>query len=186
MARSRVQSLMSLRSARWMAATVMLTGGMLAALSGANAWAERGHAGRGGPEACRHQVSHHGGMPWGGRMMNRMLDDIKATEAQRTQIRGIQDAARADLQKLHEQHASLQQDTLKLLAAPVVDGVALEKQRQQMLQHHDAVSKRMMSAMVDTSQVLTPEQRSAMAAHWQERVKARAERREHHHGGPKG
>ena len=193
MPHSRAQSLMPLRTARWMAATVLLAGGMLAALSGANAWADRGHGGKGGPEACMHQAGHPGGMLGGGRMMNRMLDDIKATDAQRAQIRSIQDAARADLKKLHDQHASFHQDLQKLLAAPVVDAAAVEKHRQQMLAHHDAVSKRMTSAMVDTSNVLTPEQRSAMATHWQERAKARADRHErherrqhHHHDAPKG
>jgi periplasmic protein CpxP/Spy len=193
MAFARTRTLMTLRTARWIAGTVMVTGGMLAALSGANAWAERGHAahaGKSGTEACPHRVSHHGGMHGammpGGRMLNRMLDDIKATDAQRAQIKAIQEAAQADLKKLHAEHANARQDAMQLLAAPVVDATALEKQRQAMLQHHDAVSKRMMTAMLDTSKVLTPEQRSALATQWQERAKARQERRDHHHGGPKG
>jgi Spy/CpxP family protein refolding chaperone len=125
----------------------------------------------------------HGGMLMGGRMLERMLDDVKATEAQRSQIDKIQGAAREDIVKLHEQHAKLRQQTAQLLTAPTVDTAAIEKVRLQMLQQHDAISKRMLTAMVDSSKVLTPEQRATLSAKLKERQERMHERHERGHDG---
>jgi periplasmic protein CpxP/Spy len=116
----------------------------------------------------------HGMMP-GGRHLDRMLDAVKATEAQRDKIHTIAQAAHQDLDKLHEQGRTLREQAMGLMAQAKVDAVAAEAQRQKMLAHHDAVSKRMMTAMLDTAQVLTPEQRATLAEH----MKQRQERREH-------
>ena len=119
------------------------------------------------------------GLMMGGRMLERMLDDVKATDAQRAQIGKIQNGAREDIAKLHEQHAKLREQTLQLLTAPTIDTTAVEKVRQQMLQQHDAISKRMLTAMVDSSKVLTPEQRATLAGKLKERQERMEERREH-------
>jgi protein CpxP len=134
--------------------------------------------GEGGPE---------GMMPFGGHHLQRMLDDVKATDAQRTQIRTITDKAQADLKALHEEGRALHEQGLDLWAAPKLDAAAAEAQRQKMLHHHDQVSQRMMQAMLDVGQVLTPEQRATivqrMRAHHQgmwDRMKARLGGTERH------
>ena len=48
---------------------------------------------------------------------------------------------------------------MTLFAQPTVDAAALEALRQKQMAMHDAASKRMMQAMLDVAQVLTPEQR---------------------------
>ncbi|WP_374594581.1 Spy/CpxP family protein refolding chaperone [Aquabacterium sp.] len=128
-----------------------------------------GHDGghhRGGPDGAEPGQDRHPDLlgPFGhGRMLDRMLDDVKATDAQRTQIRQIADASRQDLQKLHEAGRSLHEKTMQALTAPKVDEAAVESLRQQMLAQHDKASKRALQAMLDISRVLTPEQRATLA-----------------------
>jgi Spy/CpxP family protein refolding chaperone len=113
----------------------------------------------------------------GGRMIERMLDHVKATDAQREQIRRIADAAAADMKKQRESGAALRRQGMELFAQPTVDASAVEALRQQMLQQHDATSKRMTQAMLEISQVLTPEQRATLA----ERMKQRGDAMRRHH-----
>lgn len=202
------RTLMSTHTARWAAGTVMVVGGLMATISGMNAWAAApasppataataaaptASTPQGAPHGMRHGGHHHhgksdmkmggpmmgGAFPMGGRGMERMLTDLKATDAQRAQIKQIADAARTDLGKLHADHGKLHQQAMTLLTQPKIDTAATENLRLQMLAHHDTVSKRMMTAMVEAAQVLTPEQRSQLA----QKLKARQERREGRHNG---
>ena len=118
------------------------------------------------------------GAPFMGRMLDHMLDEVSATESQRTQIRQIMKSAAADMKTQREAGRSLHQRAMELFAAPTVDANAAEGLRQQMLQQHDQRSKRMFDAMLEVSRVLTPEQRATLA----ERMKQRADMmRRHHH-----
>ena len=109
------------------------------------------------------------GGPMAGHMMGRMLDSVNATDAQKAQIRQIMDAARADMKAQHEAGRALRDQMTQLFTQPVVDAKAAEALRQQMLQQHDQVSRRMMQAMLDVSRVLTPEQRQQLAQKMKQR-----------------
>lgn len=137
------------------------------------------------------------GLPFAGPGFERVLDDIKATDAQRKQIQGITAKAHADLRALHDKARDQRQDAMAIWTAPKIDAAEAEKQRQQMLAQHDQVSKRVMQAMLDVGQVLTPEQRAKAAEslkqrrermheHMQERMEDRKERREEAHGAREG
>jgi protein CpxP len=130
-----------------------------------SAWAQPGHGGG----------MHHGGagmgMLGGGRGVDRMLDGLDATDAQRTQIRQIMETARTDLKAQREQGRALRERAMQIFAAPNVDAAAAESVRQQMLQQHDQSSRRMMQAMLDAGKVLTPEQRAKLG----ERMKQRSD-----------
>lgn len=128
---------------------------------------------------------HGMGLPFAGPGFDRLLDDVQATDAQRKQIQGIADKARTDLRALHDKAHAQHQGAMAIWTSPKLDAAEAEKQRQQMLAHHDQVSKRMMQAMLDVGQVLTPEQRAKAAAVLQQRherkqahMKDRKERRE--------
>lgn len=97
------------------------------------------------------------------RHLERMLDAVSATPEQRTQIRQIAQAARADVQTQHETGRALREQGVTLFTQPTVDARAAEALRQQMLAQHDQASKRMLQAMLDVSAVLTPEQRQTLA-----------------------
>lgn len=115
-----------------------------------------------------------------GRGYERMLDGVNASADQKAQIKQIAERARADMQAQREAHRGLRDQMAKLMTAPTVDANAVEALRQQMMQQHDAQSRRMTQAMVEASRVLTPEQRKQIAdrmaarrdmmqRHWQER-----------------
>jgi protein CpxP len=162
-----------------------------------SAWAGSEHREGGTPMHGMH--GEHGDMGagpggfggFGGRHLQHLLDEAKATDAQRTQINAIADKAQADLKTLHEQGRSLHEQGLKLWAAPKLDAAAAEKLRQHMLAHHDQVSKRAMQAMLDVGAVLTPEQRATIGEQMQKRHEGMIKRMQerlgmHHEAGPDG
>lgn len=182
---SRVQSLWGLRGVRLAAASLMVVGGVMAATSAMKAWAGPMHGH--GPEACMHaglerQGGGMGPLALGGRGLDRMLDQVKATDAQRQQIRQIADAARQDLAKQHQGMYPRHEPSWALLTQPTPDAAAAEKQRQDMLAHHDAVSRRSLQAMLDIARVLTPEQRAQLAQHVKQREARHERRHAHRHG----
>jgi len=158
------------RSLRWLVAGVVLAISSTVALS---AWADRGghHGhGMGGP-------GMFGGSPERmGRMIDHMLDGLNATEAQRSQIKQIAQAAATDLKGQREASRGLREKSLQLFTAPNVDAAAAESVRQQMLAQHDQASRRMLQAMLDVSKVLTPEQRAKMAERMKQRGDSMRER----------
>jgi len=129
-----------------------------------------------------HGMGHHGvggGMFGGspehvGRMVDHMLDGLNATDAQRSQIKQIATAAAADLKAQAEAGRALRERAMQVFTAPNVDANAVEQVRQQMLQQHDQMSRRMSLAMIDIARVLTPEQRAGIA----ERIRDRQLRME--------
>jgi Spy/CpxP family protein refolding chaperone len=144
-------------------AIALAGGASLTALAGpdAGAYGMGGHP-HGGPGSMM-------GGPGGGRHMDRMLEEVQATEAQRTQIRQIWQAAAADLKAGRESGRSLREQQMELFAQPTIDANAVEALRQKMLAEHDRSSKRITQAMLDSSRVLTPQQRAQLA----EKMKAR-------------
>jgi len=109
-----------------------------------------------------------------GKMIVGMLDGLNATDAQRSQIKQIAAAAAADMKTQMQAGRGLRQRGMEIFTAPTVDAAAAEQLRQQMLQQHDQMSRRMTQAMVDVARVLTPEQRAKVG----ERMKDRGARME--------
>jgi Spy/CpxP family protein refolding chaperone len=119
----------------------------------------------------------------GGRFMEHMLDDVKATEAQRTQIRQITQQAATDMRVQRDTRRALHDRAMQVFTAPNVDASAAESIRQEMLAQHDATSRRMLQAMLDVSRVLTPEQRAQLAQRMKERRERMEERMRRHMDG---
>jgi len=112
------------------------------------------------------------------KMMDHMLDGLNATEAQRAQIKQIAAGLATDMKPQHEAGRVLRDKATALMTAPNVDANAAEQLRQQMLAQHDQMSRRMMTAMLDVSRVLTPEQRAQMAERMKQRESAMNDRRQ--------
>ncbi len=154
---------------RWsMVAAVALAAGGL----GAAAWAQGGpgeHGDRTGAHAEHRGPGGFGPGLFGGaperieRGVDRLLDGLNATDAQRAQVKQIALAAATDLRTQREAGRGLHERHLQIFTAPVVDADAAEQLRQQMLAQHDQASRRMMQAMLDVSRVLSPEQRATLA-----------------------
>ncbi len=115
-----------------------------------------------GEHGTRH--GHESGGRDSVRHLQKMLDSVNATDAQREQIKSIMQAARADLTALHESGRTLRDQQAALLAKPSIDARAAESLRQQGMAMHDQASKRMLQARLDTAAVLSPEQRAQMAS----------------------
>lgn len=144
------------RALRLFAATVLF--GM------AGAFIHTAHAAPGG----------HGGMAGPGHMA-RLLDRAGASAEQKAQITILMEAARNDLKPVMAQMKTLHAQSAALFTQPAVDANAAEVLRQQMQALQAQVSKRMLQAKVESSRVLTPEQRTKMADMMKKR-RAMAER----------
>jgi protein CpxP len=104
-----------------------------------------------------------------GRMIDHMLDGLNASDAQRSQIKQIAAAAAADLKAQGQAGRGLRQRSMQAFMAPNVDAAAVEQVRQQMLQQHDQMSRRVTQAMLDVARVLTPEQRARLGERMRDR-----------------
>jgi periplasmic protein CpxP/Spy len=97
------------------------------------------------------------------------LADIDATPEQKSRITAIMKGVANDLSSLRGQGRELRSKSMQLLAAPTIDRAQLEALRVQQVQLHETVSRRMLQAMADAAEVLTPEQRARLAERMQRR-----------------
>lgn len=141
----------------------------ISATVGMAAWAHDGRGDRPGPHAGMGVPGGWGPGLFAGspqrieRSVDRLLDGLDATDAQRAQIQQIASAAAADLKTQREAGRDLHERNVQLFTAPLVDAQAAEQLRQQMLAQHDQASRRMLQAVLDVSRVLSPQQRATLA-----------------------
>ena len=172
-----VRSVSGKRGLKWMAAGLVLA---ISSTVGLTAWAEPGFGGHG---HGRHGGGHGlfmGSPEHMSRGIDRMLDSLNATDAQRAQIKQIVQQAAADLKVQRESGKALRERSMQIFSAPTVDAAAAESVRQQMLVQHDNMSRRTLQAMLDVSRVLTPEQRAKVAERMKQRQQRMEERMKRH------
>ena len=97
------------------------------------------------------------------RMLPHLYLELGATDAQKQQLDPIVKSAARDLIALRGKLHDEKRQALGLLTSPQVDRTALEALRQQHVQLHEALSKRVTQALADVADVLTPEQRKQLA-----------------------
>jgi len=98
-----------------------------------------------------------------------ILSRIEASDAQRQHVKTLVEAAVQDLAPLREQHHQNRQMLLQALTQPTIDRAALGDLRRAELQLADAASERLLTALVEVAEVLTPEQRTRLVefmSHW--------------------
>jgi len=115
------------------------------------------------------------GMPM--RRMQRILDRVGATPAQRDQIRAIWSGLRTQLRAERGQHKNLRQQMVAALTAPTINAGEVERLRKQSMASADKISALFTQGMVASAQVLTPDQRKLAG---EELAKGRG----HRHWGP--
>lgn len=93
------------------------------------------------------------------------LADLDATAEQKAKITTIMKAAANDLSSLRGQGRDLRRKSMELLTAATIDRAQLEALRVQQSQLRETVSRRMLQALGDAAEVLTPEQRAKVAEH---------------------
>ena len=99
-----------------------------------------------------------------------MLDEVDATDDQREQVRAIATAALADMGEFRDFKREGREALIEALTQETVDREALEALRQNKLATADRASQRLLTALADAADVLTPAQRQELAAelesHW--------------------
>jgi Spy/CpxP family protein refolding chaperone len=92
-----------------------------------------------------------------------VLSRVEATEEQKTRIKAIVQAALGDLAQVRDQHLQHRQAFIEALKQPSVDRAALHQLRQAELGLAESASQRLVDAIADAADVLTPEQRGKLA-----------------------
>jgi hypothetical protein len=88
-----------------------------------------------------------------------------ASAGQKAKVAGIAKAAVADLMPLRAQLAANHERALQMLAQPTLDPVALEALRVAQVQLMDQASRRVLQAVLDAADQMTPAQRAMFARH---------------------
>ncbi|MEE9560141.1 MAG: periplasmic heavy metal sensor [Acidiferrobacterales bacterium] len=138
--------------------TGVFVGGLLASgvsaysHSGSGWWARSGHGHHGmrDPQAAIERMEF--ASDW-------MLSRVNASEAQRQQVKAIIESVINDLSLVREKHQASHQAFMDALEQPTIDRAALEQIRATELQRAETASSRVVQAIADAAEVLTPEQR---------------------------
>ncbi len=93
-----------------------------------------------------------------------MLGKIGVSESQRVQIDAILRPAFANMTAAHDSHDAALGQFHELLLSPTVDRARIESMRAEQFRQFDQATQAMATAFVDAAEVLTPEQRTALAA----------------------
>jgi periplasmic protein CpxP/Spy len=93
------------------------------------------------------------------RMIRHIAVEIDATTEQQDKLRAVVNAAVKDLLPVREKVLAARAAGRDLLIHEPIDRAALEKLRVDQIAVHDAASKRLVLALADIAEVLTPEQR---------------------------
>ena len=101
--------------------------------------------------------------------IERMLHRVEATDDQRAEVHAIVTAAVADLREVRVLKREMRQDLVAALTRETIDRAELEALRQRKLETVDRMSQRMIAALADAADVLTPAQRKELAAEWRPR-----------------
>ena len=123
----------------------------------------------GGTLAYAHGSGGHGHMMGRGpddhlEHMQEMLTRIGASETQRTQIQGILKPALEEMKAAHDAHYAAFRQFHEEITAPSIDRARIEALRASQVKSLDEASKRLVTAIGDAAEVLSPEQRAALAA----------------------
>lgn len=99
------------------------------------------------------------------RMAKHLGVEVDATPEQQEKLAAIARSAAKDLGPMREKLRQARQRGAAILGAAKVDRAALEQLRAEQLALMDSNSKRMVQAMADAAEVLTPAQRQKLAEH---------------------
>ena len=96
------------------------------------------------------------------------LSDVDATAEQKAEVTKILQSAATDVHALADQHFAARKQLHEILTASTIDRERLETVRVGELRLADEASKRILQGVADAAEVLTPEQRAALANHLEE------------------
>lgn len=151
---------------RWMIAAALVAAVGATGLAGASIAGE-GHGGMHG-HGRHHKMDPANAAKHIDKMIARIAPD--ATAQQKARLTEIAKSAFDDLLPAHAQQRAAHKRAHELLTQPVLDKAALEALRVEQVQRVDAISKRVLAAVTEAAEILTPEQRVRFAAHMKKRM----------------
>ena len=119
-----------------------------------------------------HGMPGHGGMMGGDpaamaahldKMIATMVPD--ATPEQKARLLAIAKSVHTDIGAVHAEFGQAHKRAHDILLQPLVDRAALETLRVEQMRQMDIVSKRVVTALADAAEVMTPEQRVRFGEH---------------------
>ena len=152
------------RPRRWgMASLIVIIGAITMATGAATL------AGAAQSMAGHHMAGHAMDPAEMDRHINALVDNVLAegTPEQKARLAAIIRSAHADIAPFHAQLRQAHQRAHSLLMQPRVDRVALESLRAEEIRQLDATSRRLVQAIGDAADLLTPEQRGRLFQHMQ-------------------
>jgi len=122
----------------------------------------------GGTLAYAHSGGGHGHMAGRGAKdhlehMQAMLTQIGASDAQKAQIQGLLEPAFEEMKAAHEGHSAAFRQFHDEITASSIDRARIESLRTAQMKSLDEASKRLVTAISDAAEVLSPDQRAALA-----------------------
>jgi Spy/CpxP family protein refolding chaperone len=120
-----------------------------------------GFARSGGPGGFMHGYAEY--------RIEKALDDMDASKDQTDRIMKIFDDTRTDLMPMFGGFRDTRESLSALIGASSIDREAIEKLRVERMMAMDAASKRVVTAIADAAEVLTPEQRKELVEKLHER-----------------
>lgn len=115
------------------------------------------------------------------RMARHLAVEVDANAEQEAKLITLAKGVANDVYPLRQQMVEARKKGLELMKAPTIDRAAVEALRSEQMAKLDAISKRLSIAIADAGEVLSPDQRSKLAA----RVEEFRERRGWWHRGPR-
>jgi periplasmic protein CpxP/Spy len=97
------------------------------------------------------------------RMIRHLAIEIDATTEQQDKLRAVVGGAVHDLLPMREKLQAARATARDLLTQQTIDRAAIEKFRADQIAVHDAASKRLVQAVADAAEILTPEQRRKLS-----------------------
>jgi periplasmic protein CpxP/Spy len=98
------------------------------------------------------------------RHLDHMAKAADATPEQKTKLAAIAKAAEADIKPLHDQLRANHERVAALYTVPAIDRAAVEQHRAEQSKIMEQISRRQSQARLDSAEVLSPEQRTKLAA----------------------
>lgn len=151
------------RSRRWVLAGMIVAAAGATSVGGVRlAGAAQGMMGHHGMAA--HEAMDPAEME---RHVGALVDQIlpEGSAEQKGRLAAIIRSAHADLAPFHQQLRQAHERAHALLMQPRVDRAALESLRAEQIRQLDAASRRLVQAVADAADMLTPEQRGRLFAH---------------------
>jgi protein CpxP len=102
-------------------------------------------------------------------MIEHMLDGIDVSADQKSRINAIVTATMNDMQQFRKQRTDARREAIEILTQPTIDRAKIEAFRVEKLKLAEAASQRVTQGIVDVAEVLTPEQRTALAEKFSQR-----------------